>query len=575
MAAAGKSNTVEQIKARLTVVDVVSQYVKLARAGASYKGRCPFHSEKTPSFIVSPDRGTYHCFGCGVGGDILTFVQEVEGIDFKGALKILAERAGVPLVYERGSADEKDDAERLFAAMEEAAHWYSAQLTKEHPAYSYLTTRGLHTDTIEHFRIGWAPDEWRALSAHLKGKGFTDKELLDAGLTKEGDKGNYDRFRSRVMFPLFDTAGRVIAFSGRIFVPPPGKPPEDIAKYMNSPETPLFKKSRVLYGFDRAKQAMRKLNFATLVEGQMDLVMVHQAGWHNTVAVSGTALTPEHIALVRRMTDNLLLALDADDAGIAAAGKSAAIALSQGMDVKVARLPEGMDPADVILKEGKEAWGKAVKGSKHIIEFLLDVLSEKAADKRAFVKSAEKTVLPFVARIASAMDRDHFVQRVAERLGVSEESVREAVRKTDAPLSEAKVPERAPAPVTPQVVLSPRLIEARGLIAWQQEKTPGFDVGEAQALLARAVGSDVCAVEIPPHVEEAARYKVETQYADIRRAREAFDLIVKMLTRERLQKEYQVAQVGLREAEVAGDEGRLREMVELCTGLSAALAKLS
>ncbi len=575
MAAAGKSNTVEQIKTRLTVVDVVSQYVKLARAGASYKGRCPFHSEKTPSFIVSPDRGTYHCFGCGVGGDILTFVQEIEGIDFKGALKILAERAGVPLIYERGSAEEKDDTERLFAAMEEATLWYSTQLTKKHPAYTYLTARGLQEHTVEHFRIGWAPDEWRALSAHLKGKGFTDKELLDAGLTKEGDKGNYDRFRSRVMFPLFDTAGRVIAFSGRIFVAPPGKPPEDIAKYMNSPETALFKKSRVLYGFDRAKQAMRKLNFATLVEGQMDLVMVHQAGWQNTVAVSGTALTPEHVALVRRMTDNLLLALDADDAGIAAAGKSAAIALSQGMDVKVARLPEGMDPADLILKEGKEAWGKAVKNSKHIIEFLLDVLSEKASDKRAFVKSAEKTVLPFVARIASAMDRDHFMQRVAERLGVSQESVREAVSKTDAPLAEAPLPQKKTGVPPAEISLSPRLIEARGLIAWQKEKTPHFDEAEAQQLLNKAMGSDVFSVEIPAHVEEAARYKVETQYADIRRAREAFDLIVKMLTRERLQREYQVAQVGLREAEAAGDDTRLGEMVELCTDLSAALAKLS
>lgn len=570
----GKSNTVEQIKARLTVVDVVSQYVKLARAGASYKGRCPFHSEKTPSFIVSPDRGTYHCFGCGVGGDILTFVQEIEGIDFKGALKILAERAGVPLVYDRGSGETKDQSERLFAAMEAAAQWYAEQLTTEYPARAYLVARGLHAETIEHFRIGWAPDEWRALSTYLKGKGFTDKELLDAGLTKEGDKGNYDRFRSRVMFPLFDTAGRVIAFSGRIFVPPPGKPPEDIAKYMNSPETALFKKSRVLYGFDRAKQAMRKLNFATLVEGQMDLVMVHQAGWQNTVAVSGTALTPEHVALVRRMTDNLLLALDADDAGIAAAGKSAALALAQGMDVKVARLPEGLDPADVIVREGKEAWGKAVKNAKHIIEFLLDVLSERAPDKRAFVKSAEKMVLPFVARVASAMDRDHFVQRVAERLGVSEDSVREAVRKTDAPLVEAPAPVVSRgAPETPDI--SPRLMEAHGLIVWQKEKLPQFDVAEAQALLAKAMGSDVAAVQMPPHLEEAARYKVEMQYTDIRRAREAFDLIVKTLTRERLQREYQVAQTSLREAEMIGDEDKIQRMVELCTGLSAALAKLA
>lgn len=570
MAAPG--STVEQVKARLPIVEVVSQYAKLQRAGASYKACCPFHSEKTPSFIVSPERGTYHCFGCGVGGDIFTFVQEIEGIDFKGALKILAERAGVPLVYEK--SEKKDEADRLFAVMDAAKEWYAQQLTNDHAARGYLHKRGLTDETIVHFSIGWAPDEWRALSTHLKSKGFSDTELLDAGLTKAGDKGNYDRFRSRIMFPLFDTAGRVVAFSGRIFSLE-GSPPEDVAKYMNSPETVLFKKSRVLYGYDRAKQAMRKLNFVTLVEGQMDLVMVHQSGWHNTVAVSGTALTPEHVGLMKRMTDNVLLALDADGAGVAAAQKSAAIALRAGMDVKVVRLPKGMDPADLIVQEGKETWGKVVKGAKHIIDFLLDVLSEETKDKRALVRAAEKQVIPFLSLIASPMDRDHFEQRVAERLGVSLESVHASGQRADVPpqrvVGEGVTPpsERAPAAHTP------RLLEALGLILWQESVGTQFVREDAMREVAEAMGVEDPFAGVPEHLAEASRFRVESHYQDVRRAREAFDFILRTLERERLQKSYAQAQETLQEAERSDNESAVAEALQLCTELSRRLAKLS
>ena len=262
------NSTVDQIKQRLSIVDVISQYARLTRAGANFKARCPFHHEKTPSFMVSPDRGTYHCFGCGVGGDIFTFVQEIEGVDFKGALKILAEKAGVLLVYDK---KEYDAGDRLYVALEEAAKVYEKNLTEAHPAYAYLKKRGLTDETIRSFRLGYVADEWRTLTAHLRAKKFTDKEIEAAGLAKRTEKGLYDRFRSRIIFSLFDPAGRPVGFSGRIFAEK-GEPPMDAAKYINSPETSLYNKSRLLYGYDRAKQHIRKFNFSILVEGQMDLL---------------------------------------------------------------------------------------------------------------------------------------------------------------------------------------------------------------------------------------------------------------------------------------------------------------
>ena len=240
------ADTVQQIKDRLNIVDVVSQYVKLDRAGMNMRARCPFHAEKTPSFIVSPDRGTYHCFGCAAGGDMFSFVEAIEGVDFKGALKILADRAGVELVYAKG--EKKDDKDRLFEAIEAATIFYQSALTDE--AKKYLKDRGVEDGTMRGFRLGWAGDAWSDLCDSLLRKKFTEKEILDAGLAKKGEKGGLtDKFRNRIMFPIMDTAGRVVAFSGRTFGE---KAHPDAPKYLNSPETALFHKSKILYGFDRA-----------------------------------------------------------------------------------------------------------------------------------------------------------------------------------------------------------------------------------------------------------------------------------------------------------------------------------
>lgn len=431
------NSPVQQIKERLSIEEVVSSYIKLDRAGANLKARCPFHNEKTPSFFVSPDRGSYYCFGCGAKGDIFTFIEEFEGLDFKGALKILAERAGVPLVqYNKEKEGEK---ERLYKAMEEATKFFEKNLVENQEALKYLRERGLENKTIRDFRIGFVKNDWRELYSHLQMIGFTDIEIEKAGLAKKTEKGMYDRFRGRIMFPISDSSGRIIAFSGRI-LEDDGKS----AKYLNSPETPIFNKSSVLFGIDKAKDSIRKNNFSILVEGQMDLILSHQAGFKNTVASSGTAMTDSilskeniinNLGLITRLSKNIVLAYDADKAGINASNRFAKIALSLGMDVKVAGMPENMDPADVISKIGPDAWRESIRNSKHFIEFMLErILKDNSIDRRKMGREIKERLLPFVNDLESSIEKSHFIALVSDKTGIAENALMEDLRKVESEL---------------------------------------------------------------------------------------------------------------------------------------------
>ena len=424
------SSPVEQIKERLSIEEVVSSYIKLDRAGSNLKAKCPFHNEKTPSFFISPDRGTYYCFGCGASGDIFSFVEEFEGLDFKGALTMLADRAGVKL--ERFSKEKSDEKDKLYQAMEEATGFFAKNLEANKEALDYLKSRGLADKDMADFRIGFARDGWRDLYDHLRRKNFSDMEIEKAGLAKKSEKGMYDRFRNRIIFPISDSSGRVVAFSGRLFTDD-GKS----AKYLNSPETPIFSKSAILYGLDKAKDSIRKNNFSILVEGQMDLILSHQAGFRNTIATSGTALSDSltskenvvsNLGLVRRLSQNLLLAFDSDKAGLSATERAGKIALSLGMDVKVANIAPGMDPADLISKEGKDAWKNAVKNSKHIIEFLLHKNAETFDDQRKLGRVIKDRVLPFVAALSSAIEQAHFVKAISDKTSIPESAIREDLK---------------------------------------------------------------------------------------------------------------------------------------------------
>lgn len=508
----------EQIKERLSIVEVVSSYVKLHKAGKNYKGISPFSNEKTPSFFVSPERDMYYCFSTNQGGDIFTFVEKVEGLDFSGSLKLLADRAGIALRQE--SKEVRDKRGRLYDVLEAATAYYETQLQKHPEVSEYLLGRGIHPKTITHFRIGYALPEWRSLYEDLLKKGFTEGELRDAGLIKAPEqasgqeKRHYDRFRGRIMFPILDSAGRVVAFSGRIVVDD-GKS----AKYINSPETTLYNKSKLLYAYSLAKGGIKKFNFSILVEGQMDVVLSHQAGYPNTVGVSGTALTADQLALLNRLSKNVVMAFDADRAGVASAGKGAELALSMGMDVKVVRLPQGQDPADVI-HEDPLLWKKAVKESAHIVEFYLSLLRESVKDERSFKLRVQEKVLPFIARIKNAIDQNHFIHLVAGHLNVTEEVIAEEVRKVPLTSETPFHSNESGDQVSPKeaVVSEPNDSVAERIahiILWQRSVAePLIDTKEVSSRFEEILGKDRVGefLEMPTEREHEHAFKTELLY---------------------------------------------------------------
>jgi len=449
------NSPVAKIKERLTIEEVVSSYIAVEKKGNTLKAKCPFHNEKTASFFISPDRGTYHCFGCSAGGDIFTFVEEFEGLDFKGTLKLLAERAGVQL--SSFNKEEESEKERLYSVMEASTNFFIDNLNKNTAALGYLKSRGLTDKTIQDFRIGFVSNEWRRLHDYLKKKKYSDTDIEKAGLVKKIEaKGNssegfYDRFRGRVMFPISDSSGRVIAFSGRIFEDDLSINSGQVinqAKYLNSPETPIFSKSSVLYGIDKAKGPIRKSNFSILVEGQLDLILSHQAGFRNAVATSGTSLSDNttakenavsNLGLIRRLANNIVLGFDGDEAGVNATSRAGKIALSLGMDVKVAMLPEGYDPADLIMKDGADAWKLVIKNSKHLIEFLLEkVLKNSKQDMRKVGRQIKESVLPFVYDLESSIEKSFFLKKISDFSGIPINALQDDLNNLDQGLKNEK-----------------------------------------------------------------------------------------------------------------------------------------
>jgi DNA primase len=426
---------VQEIKDKLSINEVVGQYVTLRRAGRNFVAPCPFHKERTPSFHVSPERGSYMCFGCGEKGDIFSFVQKMDGVDFVTALKQLAKQAGVelkPRQFSGNTTEDKNKEERLFEVCEAATNFFESVLKNRKDIQDYLHARGVHDDTIALWRIGYAPASWEDLSTQLLTQGFTKDEIVEAGLAARSERKQgeiYDRFRGRIMFPLFDAGGKVIAFSGRFFEKVTGSHEEsEPAKYVNSPETALFKKSRVLYGYDRAKNSIRKNDCILLVEGQFDVILSHQSGLPFTVAISGTALTPEHLSLLGRLSKRLVLALDGDAAGIRAGLKSSVMALAQGFDVKIPTFEGGKDPAD-LAKENPELLKAAVRTSKTAVEFFLEALRRGAKDQRSFKTVVHLQLFPLVQAMPSLVTKAHFISILSQWLDMPESEIRIEVAK--------------------------------------------------------------------------------------------------------------------------------------------------
>lgn len=415
---------VEEIKARLDVVEVIQGYIRLHKAGINYKANCPFHGEKTASFFVSPTRQIWHCFGCARGGDIFKFVMEIEGNDFPEALRMLAGRAGIELKREDPSL--RSERNRLYEVNEAAAHIFEEALKKMPAVQEYLQKRQVSADTIAKFRIGFAPQSWEFLLKNLATRGFRADEAERAGLAIRSEQkgGYYDRFRSRVIFPIADGNGRIVGFGGRIFeLPGATKSADSEAKYINTPQTMIYDKSRILYGFNHAKMDIRAKNEAVIVEGYMDCVMSHQAGVGNTVAVSGTALTPQQLKMLRRLADGIACSFDTDAAGENATRRSLALAAEFDFVRKIVHIPSGKDPADTVA-ESESAWRDAVAAAKQVVPFYF----EKATTQYDLTtaegkKSATALILPFVAELADEIEKSHWVSTLANRLGVHEEAV--------------------------------------------------------------------------------------------------------------------------------------------------------
>jgi len=569
------SSLVEQIKTRVSIVDVVASYVKLDTHGTTAKGRCPFHNEKTPSFFVSPVRGSFYCFGCNKGGDIFTFIEEIEGVDFKGALQTLATRAGLQVEDFRVSREEQDEKAKLRQVLTTATAFFEAKLGDYPVAAEYVRGRGITDETRAAFRIGYAPDGWRGLYDFLKSRTFTDQEIERAGMTIKSERGYYDRFRNRIMFPIADASGSVVAFSGRILPGPSQASTKEPAKYINSPETPLYSKSQVLYGYDKAKQSIRKADAAILVEGQMDLVLSHQAGVTHAVAVSGTALTPIHLQLLSRLSNNVVMAFDQDVAGFNAARRAIEMALTQGMDVRLCLVPHAKDPADLV-RENPQLWRDTVGTAHPVIDALLHTITARGLLGHERRRVVETEVVPYVARLASKLDQAHYVQHVAEFLGIKEDPVWDAVHSLVLPAS-ARAPlvqERAAEPVPKWRRIAERLTN---ILDWQKEQSPPLVATEAlERSLLDALG-DVRWHEL--HRDEDGKlariFAAELSYQGHSNLERECALLRHALKEELLKERFEDSMRRLREAERTKHQGEVEQYMQECHTISQELRLLS
>lgn len=427
------NSPIEDIKNRLDLVDIIRGYIKLQKAGANYRAVCPFHNEKKPSFFVSPARQIWHCFGsCSEGGDMFKFVMKVEGVEFGDALRILAQRAGVEL--KRQDPKLVTERQRLYEITSLASRFFETQLEQSiagKEAKKYLLDRGMTEESIKKWRIGYAPDVWQGLSAFLTSKGYRDNEIEKVGLALRAKTGRqYDRFRGRIVFPIFDLSSQIVGFGGRVFKQTKRFDGQEEAKYINSPATPLYDKSRTLYGLDKAGIGIRKNDKCLLVEGYMDVIMTSQAGIENVVATSGTALTSYQLRILKRYSDNLFTAFDMDLAGNSATKRGIDLAQAEGFNIKIVTMPEGKDPADVAF-ESPDNLKKLVDDAESIHDFYFNnTFSKYDKDTLDGKRNISKTLLPVIKKIPNKIEQTVWVQSLAKGLGVKEEDVLEELAKT-------------------------------------------------------------------------------------------------------------------------------------------------
>jgi DNA primase len=462
------SETIEQIAAANDIVEVIGSYFPLKRAGANFKALCPFHQEKTPSFMVSPSRQTFHCFGCGAGGSVFRFVMDYEHTDFPSAVRKLAARVGITVVDERGAADQdrqRETRRTLLKLHGEGAEWFHENLIKKQagqPARKYLKQRGITGEIAKRWQLGYAPDEWDAFGSWARGRGYDVRDLIASGLVKAKDETDsdqnqtsnlkpqtsYDRFRRRIMFPIHNDVGEVIAFSGRLL-----RDEEGAAKYLNSPETPLFRKGNVLFGLNKSKRALIEANCAIVCEGQIDLISLFEAGITNVVAPQGTAFTENQARILKRFVDEVILCFDSDAAGAKAAERSLDALLQNDLIVSVVELPAGEDPDSLVRREGKQGFENRIAGAQDFFDYWIE-REMRASDVSSLGAKLQlaRRLAETVSRVHDPLMRGEVVSKASARLGVSPDDFGTllSIRPRERASSEASESARAQAAAAPR-----------------------------------------------------------------------------------------------------------------------------
>lgn len=432
---------IDEIKSRTDIVDLLSGYIELKKAGQNFKALCPFHSEKTPSFTVSPEKQIFHCFGCNTGGDIISFVMKNDGLSFIEAVKTLADRAGVDVAISgQGRSDRSRSLKKTLQSIHhEALTYYQEMLQKNTEAIGYLLKRGLTEDTMKYFQLGLAPAGSNTLFNLLSKRGYLESDILSSGLCKLTESGKKDTFRKRVIFPIFNIQGEIIAFGGRL-IGETGFGP----KYLNSPETMLFRKSSVLFGLNLAKATIQKKGYVLVMEGYLDVITSHQFGLKNSVAPLGTALTEEHARKLKPLTKKVLLVFDADEAGIKASRRALSILYENDFLAKVLLLPQGDDPDTFLMKNGRKAFEELFADVKGLVDFYLSLSGERVDIVRELIF--------IISRIQNAIMRGELIREAAEKTGLSEQFLREELNLTK------KTPGRETLKQQKAVSLSPEML---------------------------------------------------------------------------------------------------------------------
>jgi len=495
------SQLIEQIAAANDIVEVIGSYFPLKRGGASFKALCPFHQEKTPSFTVNPSRQTFHCFGCGVGGSVFRFVMDYEHIDFPSAVRKLAARAGIPVVEERsvsGEDDRQHETRRALLKLHaEAAAWFHENLLKRDfaaPARGYLKERGIDRKIVDNWQLGFAPESWDACLKWALDRGYQRGQILQSGLVKLRDETRaesevYDRFRGRIMFPICNDVGEVIAFSGRVF-----EKEIETAKYLNSPETPLFRKGNVLFGLHKTKRSLIEASCAIVCEGQLDLITLFEAGITNVVAPQGTAFTEQQAQILKRFVNEVVLCFDADAAGQKAAERSLDALLQNDLVIRVAEMPAGEDPDSLVRNKGREEFEKQVRGAQDFFDYWI----ERETGKRDLNSLGEKmqlarTLAETISRVHDPFLRGQIVSKSSARLRVSakefERLLSSAKRPAGSPSREAPIAEEPRREIAMLCIFALRSVQVRDFLLTQNWREILAQIPDSD-LLIRILESD-------------------------------------------------------------------------------------